>query len=113
VNSTHSIVLDEAEPELPRLRPADRRLPDRRRGDRGENTDIATVPIAKEAAGCQFVVTEALSAKVSGRFIRIDHARVFGIGTKLQISHGEQLQRAELAGLSQVNTISALRGEII
>ncbi|WP_154072409.1 outer membrane protein [Bradyrhizobium erythrophlei] len=91
-----------------RLRPADRRLPDRRRGDRGENAEIA-----KEAAGRQVVVTEPFSAKVSGRFIRIDHAEVFGIGTKLQISHGEQLQRAELAGLSQVNTISALRGEII
>jgi hypothetical protein len=98
---------------LLRLRPADRRLPDRRRGDRGENTDIATVPIAKEAAGCQVVVTEPFSAKVSGSFIRNDHAGAFGIGTKLQISHGEQLQRAELAGLSQVNTISALRGEII
>jgi hypothetical protein len=67
VNSTHSIVLDEAEPELPRLRPADRRLPDRRRGDRGENTDIATVPIAKEAAGCQFVVTEPFPAKGFGQ----------------------------------------------
>jgi hypothetical protein len=55
--------LDETELEL--LRPADRHLSsDRRRGNRGEYPDITHVPIA-EAAGCQFVVTEPFSAKVS------------------------------------------------
>ena len=44
--------LDETELELPRLRPADRHLSsDRRRGDRGENPDVAHVPIAAEALG--------------------------------------------------------------
>jgi hypothetical protein len=58
--------LDEAEVELPRLW-ADRRLrpSHRRSGDPGEDPDITHVPIAKEAAGCQFVVTEPFSAKVS------------------------------------------------
>jgi hypothetical protein len=64
--SALTVGLNETESELPRLRPADRRLPDRRRGDRGKDTDIATVPIAAErAVGCQFAVTEPLSAKVS------------------------------------------------
>jgi hypothetical protein len=50
---------------LPRLR-ADRCLSSgRRRGDRGENPNITHVPIAKEAARRQFVVTEPFSAKVS------------------------------------------------
>jgi len=46
--------------------PADRRLSsDRRRGDRGEHPDAATVPIAAQAAArCQLVITEPFSAKV-------------------------------------------------
>ena len=39
--------------------------------DRCEHPDIAVVPIgAKAAAGCQFVVTKPLSAKVSGASAR-------------------------------------------
>jgi len=44
-----------------RLRPSHRR----RRSDRGEDTDIAPVPIAAEGAvNCQIIVTEPFSAKV-------------------------------------------------
>jgi hypothetical protein len=51
---------------LPRLR-ADQRLrsSDRRRGDPGEDPDITPIPITKETAGRQIIVTEPFSTKIS------------------------------------------------
>jgi hypothetical protein len=92
--------------ELPRLR-VDRRLrsSDRHSSDRGEVTDIAPVPIAKEAAGCQLVVTEPFSAKVfrttdsRWRFLALGRA----IGTNFKRSTKPESARSKPDGWPEMN----------